>query len=230
MSNYFSDVANGYTDEKNHFACVLDEKLLPSILLGTEKEILDCIKECVELGINLKNSLALVAYLYERDELSKQVIEALLAAGVDPDNHYYNRIAVHMLYDLGFLDEFIDLLCKYNANLNIIDDNGSTLIKAAASRSDIKTLKMLINKGASVLIQDNYGATALSSLNQQIADEIEYDENYIITDTQKEIIELLDKTARKEMDTLGLLTEEQSAIQNWRCEYFGEDLPFISKN
>ncbi len=230
MTKYPTNLSYRYTDLNNQFATAIDKTLLPCVLHGTEHEILNCIKQCIDDRVNLKNSLALVAYLHERKALSKQVIEVLLAAGVGPDNHCYNKIAIHILYDLGFLDEFIDLLCKYNANLNIIDDNGSTLIKTAASRSDIKTLKMLIKKGASVLIQDNYGATALSSLNQQIADEIEYDENYIITDTQKEIIELLDKTARKEMDTLGLLTEEQSAIQNWRCEYFGEDLPFISKN
>lgn len=230
MSEKTFNNSYSYTNLENHFATEADKQLLPLVIHGDSQEITNFIKNNIKIGSDLKTSLALVAYLYERGEgeyLSRDVIKSLLTAGVDPNNRMYSRIAIHKLYSLGVLNEFIDLFIDFGANLNVINDNGVTVLGQAMSNSDIDTMKMLIAKGASVLIQNNYGDTVLSSLNRKIHDSTDDDERYTPTCIEEKMIELLDRCARKEMQNLGLLTEKQASIQNWRCNYFNnEDLPF----
>lgn len=229
---------SSYTDESNNFYSIHDEELIPILLSGQKCKIKEEVSNFLSSEIVLKNSLSLVAYLYEVEEINYEIVYLLLESGVNPNLSIYGRVPLHLLYNKGLLSSYIDMMVSYNANLNIIDDNGRTLIQRAALSSDIEGVRLLLAKGASVLIQDNYGNTALSSLLWFIRDaEDDFDKNHKeldegtkilwekveemskVTKAQRSMVEILDKATRKEMDKFGLLTEEQAAIQNWRCNY-----------
>lgn len=254
-------IAFAYSGEDNKLLCPYDEVFISLVVYKDKSVIEDYIAENISSPKELKDSMALVAYLDQNEDIDKNIVALLLKSGVNPNTNIFSRIPLHQIYHkakkpknndkppiLGDIDsvtvenlddyfklyeefmnrynllpDYIDLLLSYGANINIINDNGDTLLKEAVFRSDINTIKLLIAKGASVLVQDNYGSTALSKLFWKISDDNEDKDDYTITDVQKEMIELLDKTAREEMDKLGILSQHDAAIQNWRCDYFSND-------
>jgi len=56
--------------------------------------------------------------------------------------------------------DYIDLLLKYYADVNIQDNQGQTPLMSAVSQNNIEIAKTLSNKGAKINLKDNKGASA----------------------------------------------------------------------
>ncbi|MFH7003751.1 ankyrin repeat domain-containing protein [Flavobacterium bizetiae] len=64
-------------------------------------------------------------------------------------------------YDYRIKDEIVKLLINHNADVHIIDDNGTTLLMVASIFNRKQIIHLYLKKGININAQDNFGNTAL---------------------------------------------------------------------
>lgn len=115
------------------------------------------------VDVDAVNELGETAISYAAGRARFDIVRALLEAGANP-----NEISEHSLTLLtaaGFGDSsVVETLIKAGANINTIIDGRSPLMQAiewAFSPDDVQIVRLLIEAGANLEVQDKYGNTAL---------------------------------------------------------------------
>ncbi len=197
----------------------IDHQLI-RVLLDGSNDIVDLrlLLKKIKNSSELDKSISLIAYILSYRNPSLEVVTMLLEKGVNPNNYWLSYSALLSIKETKVIN-FLDIFVKSGVNLNLVDENGYTLLRLACIWEDIKLIKKLLSLGASAIIQDNYGQTALSSFFAYINNE-NYDKpKYKITKKQYTIIKLLDNCARKEMEKFKLINKNHLSVQDWRCNY-----------
>ncbi len=79
---------------------------------------------------------------------------------IDAVDRYKRTILMYAAADAK--PEFVELILKYNTNINLQDTNGWTALHFAAQSRSTEIAKMLIDSGAKVDIPEVHGNTPLS--------------------------------------------------------------------
>lgn len=102
---------------------------------------------------------ALIANIQTKDT---EVVEWLLAAGVDPDSQDERNVpALIWAADLGYV-EIVDLLIEHGARIDS-RESGVSALMVASMEGHQRVVKKLIDAGANVNLQNQDGMTALMS-------------------------------------------------------------------
>ncbi|ORX61169.1 ankyrin [Piromyces finnis] len=94
--------------------------------------------------------------------LKKKTIELLINYQIDVnvrDDH--NNTALIEASNYPYLFNNIKTFIKLNANVNVINDEGTSALLNSCKLADNKIFKLLVNKGANIYITDNQGNNAL---------------------------------------------------------------------
>ena len=101
----------------------------------------------------------------ELSQVSKEIITLLLEAGADlnPKASEEETIsAIHLVAESGIID-ILNLMLKYNLDVNLPDVNGGTPLHIACRRNQIETVIILIGAGANVNAKDDNGFMPIAS-------------------------------------------------------------------
>lgn len=102
-----------------------------------------------------------------------QEAQKLLISGTNPDIIQDGEpLLIEATTRMGDLDEFVSLLCQYNANVNLTDQEGDTALIKAAQWGKHNIVQILLKHRADPNIKGKGGQTALMKAmrNQEIAD------------------------------------------------------------
>ncbi|MEM9884802.1 MAG: ankyrin repeat domain-containing protein [Bacteroidota bacterium] len=111
--------------------------------------------------VNYINSEGWTALIEAADEGAYATAVVLIEAGADVNlhNEHWGRSALTMAASEGY-PNIIELLLDAGADLKMLED-GYLPLHSAAEEGQIEALKMLLNKGVEVHLQDHHGRTAL---------------------------------------------------------------------
>jgi ankyrin repeat protein len=91
-----------------------------------------------------------------------QCVKKYIERGIDPNyKDKYERTALQWAVMYGY-EDMVNLLLKQGADLNISQKNNNFIpLLTAADNGDLKLVKLLLDKGIDIDIQDRFGFTAL---------------------------------------------------------------------
>ena len=141
-------------------ALLADSKWMPLELAALEQN-LEAVHVFLEMGarVNQPGCCSCTPLYWVTSESCKtEVMKALLDKGADVDGANGEGVPLVTAARRGCINQ-VRMLTRYNANVDKPDDGATALMEAAES-GYIHVMKHLINKRASVNVQDNSGETA----------------------------------------------------------------------
>ena len=159
-------------------------------------------KEALEMLERMNVTFTEQNLIYYAQEGDYNKVELLLKAGVNPNKSWRNEKQKKNIYALhntsGFGEtKMVELLLEYNADINLLDENGESSIIYAIRNNKTETVKILIDRNANI--------------NYKTKDKI----NPLYVATKKknsEIIELLKKAGANEMTAIEIKSYERNQI------------------
>lgn len=136
------------------------EALWPAI----NKCDIDTIKKILDGGVDDSSKTIMVLNAVTFCKNQKDLVKTLLDNGADVDGGNLGNNWTALIYATanGLNKDIVELLIKYNANINVREDlNGFTPLMWAAIKDRKDLVKTLLNNGADVNIKDDEGKTAL---------------------------------------------------------------------
>jgi ankyrin repeat protein len=122
---------------------------------------IDILKFFLEQGINL-NQINTTSGVSLLSQLA--IAESVINAATDQkyiDSKDYKTLKSFIKPSTVSIDTIINLLIKYNVNLNIQEENGTTTLMEAAANGKDELVKALLKYGANPQLKNNKGQTAL---------------------------------------------------------------------
>ena len=159
---------------KNVVELLLNDKAIPDlsnidgwvpIILASQEGHTEVVELLLNYGVNpdVYNFLNKKTSLMQASEMGHHsVVELLLTKGTDPNRYdCYQKTALHYSSSNGHY-HVVELLCNYpHADLNICGVHGFTQFFLACINGHFKIVKILLDKGASIDVQNRNGLTAL---------------------------------------------------------------------
>ncbi|WP_204102648.1 MULTISPECIES: ankyrin repeat domain-containing protein [Spirulina sp. CCY15215] len=172
-------------DEESYFTSYVFNY---AALIGNIKAVETAINQGVDINTAISGSTALQNAVENR-QLS--VVQMLLAAGADPnmrgEQDYFGQPVIVIAVERSS-DEIIQEILNTEVDVNERGRDGLTALMIAAWNLDIKTIQMLLHKGANANLKDIHGNTALSLVQRQRED---VKENTNLTEKLKHIVQIL---------------------------------------
>ena len=135
------------------------------IIQTIQTKALDRLQELLDRGSDpdtlVQNSMSALLYALKNKDIA--IVKILLEAGANPNlSQSPPGLSPLMLAAATEQEQALDLLLKFGAQVNQVNEDGSPALMAAAYRGNIQILSSLLKAGALPNLEDKDGDTALN--------------------------------------------------------------------